>query len=69
MVGGCSVLVGWDLYVVSESAGLVVGCCGSAVVFVAVVTGGCDVVDTWGSAVEWEVCVVPTTVVGKVECV
>lgn len=52
VVGGCSVLVAWDLYVVSESAWSVVGCCGSAVVSVKVVTGSFDVVDAWCCVVE-----------------
>lgn len=50
-------LVACDLYVVSESAW--------SVVFVPVVIGSVDVVDTWGSVVEWDACVVTTTVVLK----
>lgn len=68
MVGGCGGLVLWDLSVVSESAWSVVGCCGSAVVLVPVVTGSFDVVDIWASVVGTsvlEVCGVTTTVVLK----
>lgn len=68
MVGGCGGLVLWDLSVVSESAWSVVGCCGSAVVLIPVVTGSFDVVDIWASVVGtsvMEVCGVTTTVVLK----
>lgn len=68
MVGGCGGLVVWDLSVVSESAWSVVGCSGSAVVLVPVVTGSFDVVGTWSSVVgtlALEVCAVTTTVVLK----